>query len=500
MLQGNALLYTVTLLTAMGFMLIGYDNGVMGGIINEKPFQTTFKHPSDSLLGTIVAIYEIGCCAGALVCAAVGEGLGRRKSIMVGVVLMLAGTAFQAAVSSSGPMIAARVVSGLGMGFLNSTMPVLQSEVSPKAARGRFVCFQLSLLNLGIMVAYWVGYGFSFSSGAKAWRIPVALQAIFQVPILVLVLIVPESPRWLASHNRPDESLQVIARLHGKPVTDTDVLMQHKEIQDAVMLEASIGSGSWKELVTGRDDDIKSRKRLLIACSIQFFQQIGGINALIYYAGNFLALVSSSPALLAGGLFTWFFVASFIPWFLIDSLGRRKLLLSCIALMSLCFVVETVSVWKVQTAKSKVAGGVATAFLFLFMGLFTTGFQAVVWVYPSEILPLKLRAKGSAISTACNWITNYAIVQMTPPALTALGYKFYIIFAIINASFLPPIYFFYPETKGLSLEEVDLLFSRHHAQTFDQAAEDAKATTNHFEYGNGAAGVDDIEDKKHAIA
>ncbi|KAK8866197.1 hypothetical protein IAR55_001348 [Kwoniella newhampshirensis] len=167
--MAGSLLFIVTLLTAKGFLLIGYDNGVMGGVINEKPFQTTFKHSSSSLLGTILAICEIGCCAGSIV------------------------TAF---------------------GFLNSAMPVLLREVLPKTSRGRFVCFQLSLLNLGIMTAYWTGYGFSYSSGSKAWRTPVPMQAIFIVPILLLVMI-PESPRWLASHGRAQESF-TDALVHAK--------------------------------------------------------------------------------------------------------------------------------------------------------------------------------------------------------------------------------------------------------------------------------------------
>lgn len=157
----------------------------MGGVINEPPFQETFfpNGPDAALLGTVVAIYEIGCFVGALLCAAFGEMLGRRKSIFVGIVLMLAGTAFQAAVSSNGAMIGARIVSGLGMGFINSTVPVLQAEVSPKASRGRFVCFQLTLLNFGIMMAYWVGYGFVGVTGSKAWRIPVALQVSYFLPV-----------------------------------------------------------------------------------------------------------------------------------------------------------------------------------------------------------------------------------------------------------------------------------------------------------------------------
>jgi hypothetical protein len=206
-------------------------------------------------------------------------------------------------------------------------------------------------------------------TGSKAWRIPVAMQAIFIIPIIVLVFIIPESPRWLASHGRAEESLAVLGRLQGKPITHQDVLLQHQEIQDAVAQEVAIGSGKWSDLLKG--DKIKSRRRVLIACSIQFFQQAGGINAIIFYAGNFFALVSDKGSLLAGGLFTWFFIASFIPWFLIDSAGRRKLLLVCISGMAIAFAVESALVWKTSTTGNKAAGGAAIAVLFVYMGLFT---------------------------------------------------------------------------------------------------------------------------------
>lgn len=248
-------------------------------------------------------------------------------------------------------------------------------------------------------------------TGSKAWRIPVAMQAIFIIPMIVLVFIVPESPRWLASHGRMEESLAVIGRLQGKPVTHQDVVQQHQEIQDAVAFEASIGSGSWSDLL--KEDKIKSRRRLLIACSIQFFQQAGGINAIIFYAGNFFALVSDKGSLLAGGLFTWFFIASFIPWALIDSVGRRKLLLFCISGMAMAFAIESALVWKTHETGNRAAGGAAIAVLFVYMGLFTIGFQAVVWCYSSEIIPLRLRQKGASMSTACNWLTNYAVSRST---------------------------------------------------------------------------------------
>ena len=166
-------------------------------------------------------------------------------------------------------------------------------------------------------------------------------------------------------------------------------------------------------------------------------------------------------SLMSGFLQTWFFVASFIPWFLIDRVGRRPLLLSMISLMAAVMAVQSGLIYQVQykTASAKGAGIAAAAMLFVFQGAFTIGFQATVWVYPSEILPLRLRQRGSAISTAANWICNYIIVQITPHAISNIGWKTYIIFAVLNALWVPIIFVFFPETKGLELEDVDRLFS-----------------------------------------
>lgn len=231
---------------------------------------------------------------------------------------MLIGAVFQAAVSSTGAFIAARVISGIGMGCINSTAPVFLAEFSPKASRGRYVCAQLSLLNLGICAAYWINYGFSFVSGSKGWRIPVALQAVLIIPVFCLCFVVPESARWLAAHDKSTDALQVLAQMYGKPIDDPDVVGQYAEIMDAVNLERTIGKGRWRDLI--KSDNVKSRRRVLIACSIQAFQQAGGINAIVYYAGTLLAttgLSTKGSTLVSGFLFTWFFVASFIPWFLI---------------------------------------------------------------------------------------------------------------------------------------------------------------------------------------
>lgn len=463
---------------------------------------------------------QVGCFFGSIFTSIFGEILGRKKSIGAGVVVMILGALLQATAYTRTHMVVARIVSGFGMGIINSTVPVFQSEYSPKASRGLYACMQLSTLNLGIFLAYWIDYGFSSHLGSYAWRVPCILQCIFLIPMLFILLIVPETPRWLASHDRPDESLQVLLRLHKSRVPDDAIRRLHADILAVVEVEKAIGVGRWKDLF--KSDSLQSRRRFLIACGIQSMQQLGGINAIIYYTATIFQQVGFDQhmsALMSGYLQTWFFVASFIPWLLIDRVGRRPLLLSMISLMAAVMAIQTALIYQVQfkTATATASGAAAAAMLFIFQGAFTVGFQATVWVYPTEILPLRLRQRGSSVSTACNWIFNYMIVQITPVAIENIGYRTYIIFAVLNgkslvlfvsprfgklifffsnpsAAWVPIIYIFFPETKGLELEDVDRLFAKEGTETArmidDKAARQGSVA---FQQDKAGARVDQDE-------
>lgn len=219
---------------------------------------------------------------------------------MDGCVAMIVGALLQAAAYSRTQLILGRVVSGIGLGIINSTVPVLQAEFSPKASRGvckcriyphpdskrpvtdwveTDVCAQLSTLNFGICVVYWIDYAFSSHNGSYAWRTPVIIQCLPIAAIVAILGVIPETPRWLAAHGREDDCLEVLARIKDVPTDDADVRQMHASITHTVEYEAAIGSGTWKALL--KDDSISSRRRLLLACAIQSFQQLGGINAII---------------------------------------------------------------------------------------------------------------------------------------------------------------------------------------------------------------------------
>ncbi|KAM0751967.1 general substrate transporter [Meredithblackwellia eburnea MCA 4105] len=475
----SPLLVTATL-TSLSFMLIGFDNGVIGGLTGAPSFNRVLNYPTGKTLSTIVAIYEVGCFFGAVIAFSLGERLGRKRSITLGGIFMAIGAALQAGAVNVAMMIVARIVSGLGMGIINSTAPVLQAEVSPAASRGRYVCAQLSTLNFGIFLAYWLDFGMTQRYvGEVAFRFPLAFQLVIIIPIIILSFVVYESPRWLALHGRDQESLEVVAALLQVPVGDAEAQQRFKEIQDAVAYEKSVSAESWTQLF--KQDKLQTRRRLLIACSVQFFQQLGGINGIIYYC-NFvfsssLGFSSYKASLMSGILFTWFFVASFIPWFLIDTLGRRQLLIGSVIAMTIIFAAMTGATHQIQHAASNAhsMGIFAAALSFLYLGSFTVGFQATVWVYPPEILPLQIRAKGTALATCCNWIINFAVVEIFPIAIDNIGWKTYIIFTVFNACFVPVMYLFYPETKGKTLEEIDLIFSPDHMMTIADAKQSVTA-------------------------
>lgn len=486
----------------------------MGGVVNTTPFKESFNYPDANTLGNIVSLYELGCFAGAMSTFVIGSILGRRQSILFGSLWLLAGAIIQACSNTVGVMIAGRIIAGVGMGIVNATVPVLQAEMSPAVSRGQLVAIDLVVLNCGIVVSYWVDYAFNFSglTGAATWKVPIALQCVFIAAIFLIALIIPDTPRWYASRGRSEEALSVLARLRSSSVDDVLVQTQFNDIQQAITHEELEQKSGWLSLIKpGKgwsDDSLQTRKRLGLACFIQAAQQLGGINALIYYSSTLfsasLNLAEQPSAILAGGLNMVLILGAFISIFLVDRVGRRPLLLSCISGMSFVFVLQTIFVFKIQnnSANSSIRNA-AVAMLFLFEFFFSVGFQATVWMIPSEVLPLSIRTQGSALSTASNWICNFAVVKFTPSALENIGYQTYIIFAVLNAFWVPIIYFFLPETKGKALEEIDELFAKdgwhlEHKQggAAAQVLEKSDLNVRTDEENNPSIGDDDADSKK----
>ncbi|KAL1849106.1 hypothetical protein Daus18300_013393 [Diaporthe australafricana] len=464
--SGHTLQKYITALATVDFLLFGFDQGVMAGIIDSQPFIHDFPQvDGDSTWqGFVTAIYAVGCFCGAFFILMFGDKLGRRKCIFLGASVMIVGVIIQIASvppnhGATAQFIIGRFITGIGNGINTSTVPTYQAECCPAHNRGKLICIEGGNVAVGSMIAYWIDYGCTYGPHAFVWRFPIAFQCVFAIIILVMMLRLPESPRWLLSHGRNEEALTVLAALADQPRHHDDVQGQMTFIADAIRASGQEGGVTpIKEVFT--NGKTQHLRRMLLGAGSQFMQQLSGCNAVIYYFPILFKDsldVSDNLALLLGGVnmivYAIFAMTSFL---VVERVGRRKLFfigtvgqMLSMVLVFACLIPGTTS--------AATGAGVG---LFTYIAFFGATWLPLPWLYPAEINPLKTRARANALSTTQNWLWNFFIVMITPVLITSIGWGTYVFFAVLNALFLPVLYFFYPETSGRSLEEIDLIFAK----------------------------------------
>ncbi|EMR70383.1 hypothetical protein MGN70_005107 [Eutypa lata] len=458
--QGNTLVFAITAASCQAFLLLGYDQGVMAGIIGaDNRFGRDFGSPDPAMQGNITALYDIGCVVGSIVCYFIGERFGRRTMLMLGGAIMIVGTAVLASSYTVGQLIAGRIITGIGNGMNSSTAPVYQGECSPARIRGALLTLQGTVTILGVVIAYWADYGTSFYESSFQWRFPLAFQAVFAVLLVLQVVGLPETPRWLVAHDRHEEARRVIAAINGLPVDDEGVVARTLlDIQSGLAEEQRGGPFRVRELFAW--GDVQNLRRLLITISVQLGQQFSGSNMINYYAPvifqDSMHMSRQLSLILGGAAQCTYLVGSAIPVLLMDRYGRRSLLMICSAGLCLCFVMVAI----LLSLGTQGAAYGATAFIFIFQLFYGVGWLPVPWFYPTEINTTRVRSRMQAIASGWNWMAVFAVVKITPIAFANIGWRTFIIFAVLNAVFIPMVYFFYPETKGLELEDIPLLFHK----------------------------------------
>ncbi|KAJ5769410.1 hypothetical protein N7520_003969 [Penicillium odoratum] len=466
-LTGGWLTLWVTVACATDMSLFGYDQGVFSGVVITKDFLQihNLEGPTKTkTLSTVTAIYDIGCFIGALLAFTLGERLGRKKSILWGTTIMAFGTVLQASSFSLPHIFVGRIVSGIGNGINTACAPIWQSETSQSRWRGRLVTFEMMMNIAGYATVNWINYGLSFVGGAVAWRLPIALQAVFLVVLWSTVPWLPESPRWLLMHGRTEEAVEVISCLEAKSINDPFVIAQRNEIEYTVRYERE-NAVRWRDLFKKTHHDTSTLRRLLLGAGSQFMQQFGGINIMSYYLPTVLeqavGMGESMARLLTACNAISYMIFAGLAVLLIERMGRRGLMLLSTFGQFFCFLIITILLRYAESAtdaESQKFGSASVAFFFLFHGAFGIGMLGIPWLYPTEINSLPMRTKGVALATATDWITNFAIVEITPIGIQSIGWKFWIVWTVTNACFLPIIYLFFPETANRSLEDIDAYY------------------------------------------
>ncbi|KAL5001221.1 general substrate transporter [Aspergillus recurvatus] len=458
---GRSLQAAIWTACGMAFILFGYDQGVFSGIVENENFLDHMNHPNDSLMGIIVSIYNLGCFSGCVVNFLVADKLGRRRAMWFAMLWVIVGATLQASAFSVPHMMVGRFVTGIGTGIETSTVPMWQAELCEASKRGKLVCSEPLLVGVGIVISYFFDYGMSFVGGQIAWRLPIACQMLFAVVVIILIFGVPESPRYCYQKGRNDQALQILSDVYGRPKDDPRIQAEQTEILEALAVETKNGEYKWRNIL--KPDGVSTGRRVLLGYGMQFMNQVGGINLIVYFIPTVLhdnVGLSRNLSMIIGGCVQIMFVlGSFFPTFFVDKVGRRAPMMWGSFTLGVCMMMVSILLSFKGKENEHATSSASVAFFFVYMFAFGASVNCIPWVYVPEILPLHARAKGTAVGISSNWIWNFFVVMITPVIINRLQWKAYLIFMCTNFAFVPLVYFCYPETANFTLEEIDYLFT-----------------------------------------
>src|ERR1700722_2812139 len=425
--------------TALGGLLFGYDTGVVSGALLF--LQKDFGGLSSFQEELVTSLLLVGAVAGALLAGRVADLIGRRRTVLITAAVFVVGVLLAAFTPTFPVLLVARIVIGLAVGSASEGVPLYIGEVVPPRVRGGLVSLNQLAITSGILVSYLIDYGLS---GTGNWRLMFGLAAIPAVMLFTGMLFQKESPHWLIRQDRIDEARDVLKR-----VRDSDDI--EDEIRD--VQEVSRKQAGTRELLSPR-----ARPLLFVGVLLAVFQQITGINTVIYYAPSLLqgAGFATSAVMLAnvvnGAVNVGMTMAAVCP---LDRAGRRPLLLSGTAGMAVGMVIVGCSF----LGGSPLHGGlaiVAIAGLLIYTGSFAIGLGPVFWLLIAEIYPLRIRSAAMSVASMANWAANFVVTVSFLTLLNAIdGVGVFFLFGFLTLVALAYFWRKVPETKGRSLQEIE---------------------------------------------
>ncbi|KAI5850772.1 general substrate transporter [Tricharina praecox] len=485
---------------AFGGILFGYDSGYINGVLGMDFFKREFGHatdldPSGYNIHTwekslVTSILSAGTFFGALAGGNLADWIGRRLSIIIACGIFSVGVALQVASTAVGLLVGGRVIAGFGVGLVSAIVIMYMSEIAPKAIRGAIVAGYQWAITLGLLLAACVNQGTHKWDSYSSYRVPIAIQFVWAFILAVGLFFLPESPRWYVKEGRGEEALAALARLRGQPIDSEYLKFELGEIQANYEYERSISEAGWIDCFKGMGPSGNLR-RVLIGVFLQMFQQLTGVNFIFYYGTTFFQQSGVQNAFLISLITNLVNVVTTpVAFYGVEKFGRRKLLIWGAAWMLTCeFIVGAVGV---ALPGSKAASTVLVVFVCFYIFAFATTWGPAAWIVIGEIYPLPIRAKGVALATASNWLWNFVLGYVTPYLVDEgeanLKAKVFFIWGSTCTLCLLFAYFFVPETKGLSLEQVDKMLEETTARTSAKWVPHETYVQNNEKLDHGAHG------------
>ncbi|KAK4705871.1 MFS transporter, SP family, sugar:H+ symporter, partial [Phenoliferia sp. Uapishka_3] len=475
--------YLMCAFASFGGIFFGYDSGYINGVTGSPIFIELIEGPGVKALTTshnslIVSILSAGTFFGAIIAGDLADMMGRRPTIIAGCLIYIIGVILQSASHGLGLIVAGRLIAGFGVGFVSAIIILYMSEICPKKVRGALVSGYQFCVTIGLLLASCVNYAVQGRADTGQYRIPIAVQFAWGIILGTGLFFLPESPRYYVKKGNVDAAAGVLCRLRGQSMDSEYIQAELSEIvanaeYERQMIPATGYFGTWMACFSGGLwNSASNLRRTILGTSLQMMQQWTGVNFIFYFSTPFLQSTGAiSNPFIISLIFTLVNVCSTpISFWTIERFGRRPLLIGGAAGMLVCqFIVGIVGVTvgfnKVHLengadiANNIPAVNAQIAFIALFIFFFASTWGPGAWVLIGEIFPLPIRSRGVALSTASNWLWNTIITVITPYMVGTsegnLKSSVFFVWGGLCTCALVYAYFLVPETKGLSLEQID---------------------------------------------
>lgn len=482
----NWIVFGAAFSACMGGLLFGFDQGILSLVYVMPRFLKQFPEidstsglPHTGLnKGLMTGLLELGAFLGAFQSGFLADRFSRKRTIGIGAIWFIVGSILQTTAFSYGHLTAGRFIGGVGIGLLSSTAPMYISEISPPNCRGAFLVLEGSSIVIGVVVMFYITYGTQYIPNSWCFRLPFLLQITPCVILVIGLWLLPYSPRWQVQVGRDQEALESLCRLRKLPATDPRIqaewitmradAIQAREVVVAThprLVNSTGFAGELKLELAGWVDLFRPGvlNRTIIGIFLMLFQQFQGINALVYYSPTLFGELGLDTKLqidLSGVLNIIQMIATCSAFFLLDRVGRKPpLIFGSIGNACSHFIVAgLIGKYQGKWDDHPAAAWTGVAFILYFMFSFGIGWSPVPWAIPAEISATSRRAKTVGLSVIANWLFNFIIGLITPPMIASIKYGTFIFFGAFSFMSLFWTIFFCPETKGKTLEDMDILF------------------------------------------
>ncbi|KAL3466108.1 general substrate transporter [Aspergillus heterothallicus] len=464
----------VVILVAVGTISTAYGLAVIGSTVGQPNFYTYFDLESDpthpgykhtsNMIGALNGINSAGAFLGCIAQAYSADVYGRKATISLGSAVLILGGALCAGAVHMAMFLVGRCIAGFGAGTLACIVPIYQAEVSTAATRGAMVCVTGVMYAVGYSLAGWLGYACWFMDASNpaasfAWRFPLAFQIVFPLCVLAGIPFIPESPRWLLAQERHEDAKRVVSRLHDNPSSGSGIAAdEFAQMEAQLRLDASL---SRKGLGLDLFSTPANRKRSLIAFILFVGNQFLGTFVLANYGVLIyasLGLTGSLPLLLNACWTSFTLIGNTWTALYVDRFGRRRFLLIGATGCTICIIF--LCALTAQYLNTTNTAGLRAAVFFVFFYIFFWSFfvDATQFAYVSEIFPNHLRSQGVALGLGSFYLSSEITLVAAPVAMNEIGWKFYLVLIIPSAVYIVLIWALFPETKGVTLEDMGRVF------------------------------------------